>query len=88
MTVTKEINFLYTAQDVGHEVTGLECFRVASVGHLVVRGAVDVIEYWTGQPSLGQPPEIVKVMTVAQTHACSHFNPIVGTFTKTRVARP
>src|SRR5262249_9319493 len=40
-------------------------------GHLVVGGAVDVIEYWTGQPSPGQTPEIMKVVTVAQMHACS-----------------
>jgi hypothetical protein len=66
MTVTKEINFLYTAQDVGHEVTALKGLRVTPVGRFVLGGAVDVIEYWTGQPSLSQLPEIMKVVTVAQ----------------------
>jgi hypothetical protein len=41
------------------------------VSHLVVAGAVDVVEYWTGHPSLGQTPEIMKIVTVAQVHACS-----------------
>ena len=45
MTVTKEINFLYTAQDVGHEVTALKGFRVTPVSRFVLGGAVDVIEY-------------------------------------------
>ena len=66
-----EINVLYAAQDVGHEITALEAFRVTPVGHLVLGGAVDVIEYWTGQPSPGQTPEIMKVATVAQMHECS-----------------
>src|SRR5437899_9808403 len=77
-----EISALYAAQDMGHEVTGLECCRVAPVGHLVVRGAINVIEYWTGQPSLGQTSEIMKVVTVTQMHAGSQPNPSVGGFTK------
>jgi len=88
MTVTKEINFLYTAQDVGHEVTALKGFRVTPVSRFVLGGAVDVIEYWTGQPSLSQLPEIMKVVTVAQAHACSHPNRLKWEgFTKSRVAR-
>jgi hypothetical protein len=66
-----EINVLYAAQDAGHEVTALEALRVTPVSHLVVAGAVDVVEYWTGHPSLGQTPEIMKIVTVAQVHACS-----------------
>ena len=69
-----EINVLYATQDVGHEVTALEAFRVTPVGHLVVGSTVDVIEYWARQPSFGQTPEIMKVVTVAQLHACSHPN--------------
>jgi hypothetical protein len=69
-----EINLLYAAQDVGYEVTALETFRVTPVGHLVVGSAIDVIEYRSGQPPLGQTPKIVKVVTVAQKHACSHPN--------------
>jgi hypothetical protein len=48
-----EINVLYAAQDAGYEVTALESFRITPVSHLVIGGAVDVIEYWSGQPSLG-----------------------------------
>jgi len=59
---------------VGHEVTALEGFRVTPVGGFVLGGAVDVVEYWAGQPSVGQPTEIMKVVTVAQTHACSGPN--------------
>ena len=72
MTVTKEINFLYTAQDVGHEVTALKGLRVTPVGRFVLGGAVDVIEYWSGQPSLGETPEIMKVVTIVQMHARAH----------------
>jgi hypothetical protein len=39
--------------------------------YLVVGSAVDVIEYWTREPSLGQMPKIMKVVTVAQ-HSCLH----------------
>src|SRR5262245_31830530 len=69
-----EINVFHAAQDVGHEIAALEAFCVTPVGHLVVGGAVDVIEYWTGQPSPGQTPEIMKVVAVAQMHACSPPN--------------
>ena len=64
-----EINVLYAAQDAGYEVTALEGFCITPVSHLVIGGAVDVIEYWSGQPSLGETPEIMKVVTVMQTHA-------------------
>jgi hypothetical protein len=67
-----EIDVLYAAQDAGHEVAALEGFRVAPVGYLVVRGTIDIIEYWAGQPSPGQTPEIMKVVTIAQIHASSH----------------
>ena len=60
---------LYAAQDAGYEVTALEGFRITSVSHLVIGGAVDVIEYWSGQPSLGETPEIMKVVTIVQMHA-------------------
>jgi hypothetical protein len=59
-----EINVLYAAQDAGYEVTALEGFRITPVSHLVIGGAVDVIEYWSGQPSLGETPEIMKVVTI------------------------
>lgn len=64
-----EINVLYAAQDAGYEVTALEGFRITPVSHLVIGGAVDVIEYWSGQPSLGETPEIMKVVTIVQMHA-------------------
>src|SRR5262245_66430320 len=66
-----EINVFHAAQDVGRDIAALEAFCVTPVGHLVVGSAVDVIEYWTGQPSPGQTLEIMKVVTVAQMHACS-----------------
>jgi hypothetical protein len=44
-------------------------FRITPVSHLVIGGAVDVIEYWSGQPSLGETPEIMKVVTIVQMHA-------------------
>jgi hypothetical protein len=78
-----EINVLYAAQDAGYEVTALEGFRITPVSHLVIGGAVDVIEYWSGQPSLGETPEIMKVVTIVQMHARAHR---VGGFTKSRVA--
>jgi len=49
-----EINVLYAAQDAGYEVTALEGFRITPVSHLVIGGAVDVIEYWSGQPRLAR----------------------------------
>src|SRR6267142_811893 len=47
----------HAAQDIGHQVTALEARGVLAIGHFVVSRAIDVIEDWTGQPSLGQPPE-------------------------------
>src|SRR5262245_29399139 len=82
-----EINVLYAAQDAGYEVTALEGFRITPVSHLVIGGAVDVVEYWSGQPSLGQLPEIMKVVTVAQAHARSPPTASVEGFTKSRVAQ-
>jgi hypothetical protein len=67
-----DINVLYATQHVGYEVTALEAFRVTAVGHLVVGSTVNVIEYWSRQTSFGQTSEIMKVVTVAQLHACSH----------------
>lgn len=64
----REVNVLYAAQHVGHEVTSLETFRVTLVRYLVVSGSVNVVEYWTGQPSLGQTTKIMKIVTVAQLH--------------------
>ena len=58
----------------GYEVTALEGFRITPVSHLVIGGAVNVIEYWSEQPSLGQTPEIMKVVTVVQMHARAHSN--------------
>src|SRR5262245_24174107 len=63
-----EINVLYAAQDAGYEVTALEGFRITPVSHLIIGGAVDVIEYWSGQPSLGEAQEIMKVVTIVQMH--------------------
>jgi hypothetical protein len=81
-----EINVLYAAQDAGYEVTALEGFRITPVSHFVIGGAVDVIEYWSGQPSFGEAPEIMKVVTVVQMHARA-INSSVGGFTKSRVAK-
>ena len=61
----------------------LEGFRITPVCYLVIGGTVDVIEYWSGQPSLGETPEIMKVVTIVQMHARAHR---VGGFTKSRVA--
>jgi ABC-type uncharacterized transport system substrate-binding protein len=59
MLSTVSINVLYAAQDAGYEVTALEGFRITPVSHLVIGGAVDVIEYWSGQPSFGVRREFV-----------------------------
>src|SRR4029077_772219 len=65
-----EVDILDATQDVGYEVTALERFGVAPAGRLIVGGAVDVIEYWTRQPSFRQAAEIMNVVTVAQLHPC------------------
>src|SRR5262249_31573369 len=78
-----EINVLCATQDAGYEVTGLEGFRITPVSHLVIGGAVDVIEYLSGQPLLGETPEIMKVVTIVQMPARAHR---VRGFTKSRVA--
>src|SRR5438105_5145644 len=65
------------AQDAGYKVTAFEGFCVAPVRRLLVRRAVDIIEDRTGQSPLGQTPKIMKVMTIAQSHACSRANPRV-----------
>ena len=65
------------AQDAGYKVAAFEGFRVAPVRRLLVRGAVDIIEDRTGQSPLGQTPKIMKVVTIAQSHACSRANPSV-----------
>src|SRR6201987_2952971 len=65
------------AQDVGYEIAAFEGFCVAPVRRLLVRGAVDIIEDRTRQSPLGQTPKIMKVMTIAQNHACSRANPSV-----------
>jgi hypothetical protein len=70
-----EINPAHAAEHVGHEVTGLERFRVTLMRHLIVRSAVDIVKYWTRQASLGEAPEIVKVVTIAQTQTCSQSLP-------------
>jgi hypothetical protein len=81
----REINVLYAAQDAGYEVTALESFRITPVRHLVIGGAVDVIEYWSGQPSLGETPEIMKVVTIVQMHERAHR---VGGFTNLPLQSP
>jgi hypothetical protein len=63
-----EIYVSYATQDTRNEITALEGFRVALVSDLVVGSAVYVIEYWTGQPPLGQTLEIMKVVAIAQAH--------------------
>ena len=61
----------------GYKIAAFEGFCVAPVRRLLVRGAVDIIEDRTGQSPLGQTPKIMKVMTIAQNHACSRANPSV-----------
>ena len=52
----------------GHQVAALEARGVAPIGHLVVGGAVDVVEDRARQAPPGQPAEVVKVVTVFQAH--------------------
>src|SRR5262249_3094935 len=61
-----EVNAFYPTQDMRHQVTAFEAPRVTFMRYLIVGGAVDVIEYWTRDPSLGQISKIMKVVTVAQ----------------------
>ena len=63
-----EIDILYAAQNVGNQVTTLEAFRVPLMSYFIVSGTVDVIEYRSRQPSLGQKPKVMKVVTIAQSH--------------------
>ena len=64
----RHIDGFHAAQDVGHEVAALEARRIPAIGHLVVCRSVDVVEDRTRQPPSGQSPEIMEVVTVAQTH--------------------
>ena len=73
MTVTRHVNGFHAAQDVGHQVAALEARRIPAKGHLVVSRSIDVIKDRTWQTSFGQPPEIMKVVTVAQTHSAPAF---------------
>ena len=81
MTVTEMINSLHAAQHVGHQITALEACRILPMGHLVVCRSVDIIKNRTWQPSSGELPEIMKVVTVAQAHIA--FRPsISSTYTR------
>src|SRR5262245_36598862 len=88
-----EINVLHAAQDAGYEVTALEGFRITPVSHLIIGGAVDVIEYWSGKPTLGKTTEIIKDVTIVQMHAarapCGRLDQISRRrdFTATRVRK-
>jgi hypothetical protein len=64
----RHINGFHAAQDVGHEVAALEARRIPAISHLVVSRPVDVIEDRTRQTSSGEASEIMKIVTVAQTH--------------------
>src|SRR6516162_3212747 len=77
MTVTDRSTLPTPRRDAGYKIAAFEGFCVAPVGRLIVRGAVDIIEDRTGQSLLGQTPKIMKVMTIAQNHACSRANPSV-----------
>src|SRR5438552_17303739 len=77
MTVTDRSTLPTPRRDAGYKVAAFEGFCVAPVRRLLVRGAVDIIEDRTGQSPLGQTPKIMKVMTIAQNHACSRANPSV-----------
>ena len=57
---------LDATQDVRNQITAFEALRVTLMRYLIVGSTIDVIEYRTGQPPLGQMPKIVKVVTVAQ----------------------
>src|SRR5215472_10810420 len=77
MAVTERSTLSTPAQDAGYKVAAFEGLRISPVRRLLVRGAVDIVEDRTGQSPLGQTPKIMKVMTIAQTHACSRANPSV-----------
>ena len=63
-----EIDTPYAAQNVGNQVTTLEALRVPLMSYFIVSGTVDVIEYRSRQPSMGQTPKVMKVVTIAQSH--------------------
>src|SRR6516225_5286020 len=77
MTVTDRSTLPTPRRDAGYKIAAFEGFCVAPVRRLLVRGAVDIIEDRTGQSPLGQTPKIMKVVTIAQIHACSRTNPSV-----------
>src|SRR5207249_1302820 len=64
----RHIDGFHAAQDVGHEVTALEARCILAIRHLVVSRSVDVVKDRTRQTSPGEAPEIMKIVTVAQTH--------------------
>jgi hypothetical protein len=63
-----EIDITYAAQNVRNQVTSLETLRVSLMSYFIISGTVDVIEYRSRQPSLGQKPKVMKVVTIAQSH--------------------
>src|SRR5215472_3538586 len=77
MAVTERSTLSTPAQDAGYKVAAFEGLRISPVRRLLVRGAVDIVEDRTRQSPLGQTPKIMKVMTIAQSHACSRANPSV-----------
>ena len=64
----RHVDGLDAAQDIGHQVAALEARGILAKRHLVVGGAVDVVEDRAGQPLLRQLAEIMEVVAVAQTH--------------------
>src|SRR3546814_8775099 len=50
------------------QIAAFEGCRVPAIRHLVVGGAVDIIENRTWEPASGQSAKVMKIVAIVQTH--------------------
>ena len=59
---SRQVHLLHAvAKHVGHQIAGFEGLGVASVGHLIIRSAIDVMKDGAPQPRFGQLAKLARV---------------------------
>ncbi len=67
----RHVHVRHPTQDRWQQITPIKRPCVFAVSHLIIRAAVNIVEDRPRQAALGQSAEILKVMTVLQTHDSS-----------------
>ena len=64
----RHVDLLHAGEHAGHQVDIVERGGVPPVGHLVVRGAVDVVEDRARQSPPGEFPEVMEIVALVESH--------------------